>query len=389
MPEKKRFATRAIHVAARRVPVASDPVSLPIYQTAAFSFDSLEGMARTLHEPEAGFNYTRVANPTTDALERAIADLEETESSVAFASGMAAIHAVLTGVLSAGDHVVAQASLYGNTFALLKQLARFGIETTFVDGTDPAAVKAGLRRSTKLVYAESISNPTLRLADVPALAEIAHAGGALLAVDATFASPYLSRPVELGADLSLHSATKYLGGHGDLIAGVVSGKKEPIAKVRRMLIDAGGVMAPLTSWLILRGLKTLELRMERHCRSSLKIAQWLSSRRGVKQVMHPGLESHPQHALAKRLLPRGAGGMVGFDAGGKEAAVQVQERLKLFTRAASLGDAHSLALQPSTTSHRQLSADELAKAGIPEGYVRLSIGLEDPDDLIADLDQAL
>ena len=387
----KGFSTRAIHTALRKPEHASRPISTPIYQTASFAFDDVDGMATTLAKPESGFMYSRVSNPTIDVLERTVADLEEAPAGIAFGSGMAAIHAAFLAVCGAGDHVVAARSLYGGTFALLKNvLSRIGVESTFVDATDAGAVKAAMRANTKLVYGETIGNPALVVTDIAALAEVAHAGGAKLVIDSTFASPWLCRPVTLGADVVVHSATKYLGGHGDVIAGVAAGSAELVAKMRRVLIDVGGMADPFSAWLVLRGIKTLSVRMERHCSNALAIARFLEKHPKVTKTIHPALASHPQHALAKRMLPRGGGGMVACElAGGRAAGLKAMERLQVFLRAGSLGDVHSLAMLPSATSHRQMSPAELAAAGISEGFLRLSVGLEDEADLIADLEGAL
>jgi O-acetylhomoserine/O-acetylserine sulfhydrylase-like pyridoxal-dependent enzyme len=389
--KKLGFATRAVHAALRQPEVVSRAIATPIFQTAAFAFDDVEGMSRTLSDTSSGFMYSRISNPTTDVLERAVADLEGAEAAAAFGSGMAAVHASILAFCGPGDHIVAPSAAYGNSLSLLKgMIARLGIKTTFVESADPAAWRAAITPKTKIVYAESIANPALTIADVPALATIAREAKATFVIDSTFASPWLLRPIEHGADVVLHSATKYLNGHGDVIAGVVAGSKESIAKVRRVLIDAGGMIDPFAAFLVLRGMKTLSLRMERHCASALKVAQALSKNRKVSRVIYPGLETHPQHALAKKLLPRGFGGMVCLDvAGGREGGLAALHKLEIFLRAGSLGDAHSLAVQPSTTSHRTLDAAELAAAGISEGFLRLSIGLEDADDLIADLEQAL
>ncbi|HVO31973.1 MAG TPA: aminotransferase class I/II-fold pyridoxal phosphate-dependent enzyme, partial [bacterium] len=305
-------------------------------------------------------------------------------------SGMAAIHGVLVALLAPGDHVVAPSAAYGSTLGLLKGiLARFGVEATFVDSPDPAEWQKAVRPKTRVIYAESLSNPALTVGDIPGLAAVAKKAGASLVVDSTFASPWVLRPLEHGADVVLHSATKYLGGHGDVIGGIAAGNAATMKKVRHVLIDAGGMIDPFAAWLVSRGMQTLALRMERHSASALAVAKALSTEKKIRRVIYPGLESHPQHALAAKLL-RGFGGMVSIDVeGGRAGGMAMMEKLKIFLRAGSLGATHSLASQPSTTSHRQLDAKELAAAGISEGMIRLSIGVEEPDDLIADLRQAL
>ena len=396
MPQDARrrrsgFATRAIHAAPLAGEGNSRPVVTPIVQSASFAFDDTEELAATLHDPARGFSYSRVGNPTVDVFERTLADLEDAEACVGFASGMAAVHAVSLALCAAGDHVVSSGSVYGNTIGFFRDvLGRMGVETTFVDTADPAAVARAITPRTRMVYTEAIGNPALPVADLPRLSATAREKGVPLVVDATFATPWLCRPVPLGADLVLHSATKYLGGHGDVIAGAVSGSSALIDRVRRIAIDTGGILEPFTAWLVLRGLKTLSLRMDRHCASAMRIAERLAGHARVAQVVYPGLPSHPHHAVAARVLSHGFGGMVGVEiAGGREAAAAVQHGLRVFQRAGSLGDAHSLVLQPALTSHRQLSPDELRRAGIPEGFLRLSVGLEDPDDLLEDLETAL
>lgn len=388
---KPGFATRAIHPQVESPAIPSRAISVPLYQTASFAFDHNEEIATAIHDHQHANVYSRLSNPTVRALERAVADLEGAEDGVGFASGMAAIHCAFVTLCQAGDHVVSQASLYGGSFALLQHvLPRLGIETTFVKNGDLEGIRRAIRPATKVVYAETIGNPALYVADLPALAEIAHARGARLVVDSTFASPYLCRPLEHGADVVVHSASKYLGGHGDLIGGVLTGDPEVVKRAREMAIDTGGVMSPFVAWLVIRGLATLELRMERHSASALRVAEHLEKHARVRRVIYPGLPSHPDRAVAARLLKNGASGMVAFELdGSREDGARVMDRLRLVKRAASLGDAHSLALQPASTSHRQLNADELQLAGISESFIRLSVGLEDVEDLIADLDQAI
>lgn len=390
MASKKGFATRSIHTALKNPDVPSRSVATPIFQSASFAFDQVGGMADTLAKPEAGFMYSRVSNPTVDVLERTLADLEEAHSAVAFASGMAAVHAAAYAILKRGDHVIAPAAFYGNSYSLFESMfERLGVESTFVDIADLGKVREAVRPSTRMIYTETIANPTLVVADLPALAEIAKRAGARLVVDSTFATPYLCRPLAHGADVVLHSLSKYLGGHGDVIGGIVAGTAEVMPLVKKVAIDVGGILEPFTAWLVLRGMKTLSIRMDRHSATAAAIAARLAGNPNVKRVIYPGLASHPQHALARKILRTG-GGMVALDlAGGRDAGVRFMEKLSVFMRAASLGDAHSLAMVPSATSHRQLDAKQLEAAGISEGFVRLSCGLEDAEDLIADLEGAL
>lgn len=384
------FATRAIHTHPPKAELGGEAIATPIHQTASFSFEDPEHLAAAIHRPLEGYAYSRLSNPTIAALERAVADLESTDGALAFASGMAAIHTALISLLAAGDHVVAPASLYGGTFQVLRHvLPRFGVNATFVDRTDPEAWQAAVRPETKVIYTETIGNPTLSVPDLTALSEIAQGAGARLLVDSTFATPRLCRPLEHGADLVLHSATKYLGGHGDLIAGMIAGSRELIEEIRPFAVDTGGVMAPFVAWLILRGLKTLALRVDRHSDAALEIARFLEAHPKVERVHYPGLASHPDHARAARTLGGRFGGVLAFDVGSREAGRGLIRRIRLIKRAASIGDVHSLIIQPAESSHRQLSAEELRAAQITEGFVRISVGLEEPADLVRDLDQAL
>jgi methionine-gamma-lyase len=384
------FSTRAIHGAHFQTGQASDPVVYPIFQTASFSFESTDAQDDVNAQRRTGFGYSRAGNPTVDAFERTLALLEGAEGSAGFASGMAAIHAALTAFLSAGDHVVATRDVYGGTFHLLTNvLPRQSISHSFVDMTDLAAVAAAITPQTKMLWAETVSNPTTVVLDLPALAELAHARGLLLGVDATFTSPYLSSPVAQGVDVIAHSATKYLGGHGDVIAGAVSGNAEVMAKVRGVMTAVGGTMAPLEAFLLLRGMKTLEIRLDRHCQNARALAEALRRHPLVEAVFYPGLPDHPQHALATRLL-RDYGGMVSFTVRGDHyTARDVMDRLELAMRAGSLGDADTLASMPVMTSHRLLSPEARAASGVTDTMIRVSVGLENSADIIGDFTQAL
>jgi cystathionine beta-lyase/cystathionine gamma-synthase len=359
--------------------------------SSTYSFDNAEDFARASREKVgAGYVYSRWANPTVDLFETAVADLEGSEGAEAFASGMAAISAIFLGLCKAGDRVVAARQLYGGTHALLSHvLPRFGIESTLRDVDDFEGIEAALPGA-KLLYCETIGNPRVVVADLPRVAQLARSEGIPLVVDNTFASPILCRPIEHGADISVHSATKFLGGHHDLIGGVACGSPsvlEPIAEVAREL---GPVLSPFNAWLSLRGMATLQLRVERSCATARELASVLDSHPAVDSVYHPSLVSDRSHALAQRLLGGRGGGTLGFDvAGGKDAAARVQERLTVIKRAASLGGTHSLIVHAASVTHTQLSDAELTGAGISPGFCRLSVGLEDPDDLVADLLQAL
>ncbi len=385
------FATQAIHSGAVTPSTHGQAIGTPIVQTSSFAFESVEAMEATITQPGLGFVYTRVNNPTIDAMERVVAELEQGEASVAFASGMAAIHAAVLACMTSGEHMIAPASLYGGAYNLFTGLfAELGLQTTFAEDLSLETLDSCIKDNTKLLYLETIGNPLMRVPDLPKLIRWAQARGLKVIVDSTFATAYLSRPLEYGADLVLHSASKYLGGHGDLIGGITVGKGALINQVRSHAINAGGVMAPLTAWLVLRGIKTLPLRMKQHCHNALEVARFLAQHPQVQAVHYPGLESHPDHALARECLENGFGAVVSLELSGtKERATGFCNTLERFQRAGSLGDTHSLVLQPAMASHRGLSEEALTKAGISPGFVRLSIGLEDAQDLVDDLRQAL
>ncbi len=364
---------------------------MPIYQTATFSSSDAEQLGAVLTAREPGYAYSRVDNPTTAALASAVAELEGAESGYAFASGMAAIHAALVSLVSAGDRIVATRAVYGSTRALLANvLSRFGVEVAWVDVADIAAVERAVASApTRVLYAETISNPMIVVADHEALAAVAHRHGAAYVVDNTFASPYLCRPVELGADLVIESATKYLSGHSDVLAGVVVGSRDDVAAVRDVQIDTGGTLAPLAAFLVLRGLPTLAVRMERHSDTAAALAAWLERQDGVRRVVHPSLTTHPQRAVADRQLARG-GGMLAVElTGGRAAGEAFIDALTLSERTASLGSIHTMVVHPPSTTHRQLDDSALREAGIAPGALRISVGLEDVDDLRADLERGL
>jgi cystathionine gamma-lyase len=377
------FATRAIHGGQSPDPLTG-AVSVPIYATSTY--------AQTSPGEHKGFEYSRSHNPTRFAFERAVADLESGAAGFAFASGLAAISTVLE-LLDSGDHVIASDDLYGGTFRLLERVRKrsAGLEVSFVDLSDLAALEAAIRPNTRLIWAETPTNPMLRLADLEAIAAIGRRRGILTAADNTFASPYCQRPLELGLDLVMHSATKYLAGHSDLVAGVVAVRDDAdlIERMRFLQNAVGAVLGPFDSFLALRGVKTLALRMRAHCDNALKIAQWLETRNGVARVIYPGLESHPQHALAKRQM-HGFGGIISLvlDAD-LDQARRVLERVRLFTLAESLGGVESLIEHPAIMTHASIPPDQRASLGISDALLRLSVGVEDVDDLIADLDQAL
>jgi methionine-gamma-lyase len=388
--EERGFTTRALRTEIELGDARS--VSVPIYQTATFSFDDPEGLADTIRRgKDAGFVYSRWHNPTRAALEQVIADLERGERAVSFASGMAAISTTLVALLRTGDHAVSSPSLYGGAFSLMtKLLPRWGIEATIADSHRVEDMVAALRDDTKVCYTETIGNPNVPVPDLEALAKACRERGVLLVVDNTFASPYLCNPLALGADVVVHSTTKYLGGHHDLTGGIAVGGHDVLGKVREMSVDLGGIAAPLDAWLVLRGVQTLALRMERHTENGLALAQMLEAHEKVERVWYPGLASHPDHELAGRVLPRGAGGMMSFElTGGLDAGRRFQEALEVSLVAASLGGTHTLATHPPTVTHTQLTPEERLALGISDGLIRVSVGIEDEADILEDFERAL
>ncbi|MGE3809771.1 MAG: PLP-dependent aspartate aminotransferase family protein, partial [Gemmataceae bacterium] len=335
-----------------------------------------------------GFEYSRSGNPTRQALETCLAALEEAERGLAFASGLAATTAVLS-VLKPGDEVVAAADLYGGTFRLMEKVFRpWGLVTHYTEDPQPAGFQKLITAKTKLVWLETPTNPLLQVMDIAAVAELAHKAGAILAVDNTFASPYLQQPIKLGADLVVHSTTKYLGGHSDVVGGAVIGSRKLLEPIAFYQNAAGGVPGPFDSWLVLRGIKTLGVRMDRHCSNAMELAQFLVKQPAVRKVYYPGLPEHPGHELAKKQM-RSFGGMMSMSLkGGKEAALEVLTRTKLFSLAESLGGVESLIGHPATMTHASIPAEIRQARGIDDGLVRLSVGIEDVADLQADLQQA-
>ena len=387
-------ATRAVHGPAVRQ-VLQTPLVPPVYRTATFVFDSAAQMADVFAGREPGWSYSRTDNPTAQHFADAVAALED-PSGVAvgqpFASGSAATSSTLMALCAAGSHVVAPREVYGGTWSFLtRQLARFGVETTFVDSTDLEAVRAALRPGTTVVWAEVLANPTMTVADLPGLAVIARQAGVPLVVDATFASPVVCRPLEHGADLVLHSATKYLGGHSDVTGGVVVGAAALVDRVRSVRLDLGGALAPDEASLLLRGLATLPLRMARQCESATAVAAALQAHPRVRRVDHPSLATHRDHALAGRLFAPGRYGAVVTvtPSGGRAAGMALLDGLRLVKRATSLGGTVSKAVHVASTTHSQLDDASLAAADIDPGAVRVSVGLEDVDDIVADLSHAL
>ena len=393
MEDKKLgFSTRQIHVG--KFKNSAGALCDPIYQTSTFIFDTVEQGGGRFAGTEPGYVYSRPANPSTNSVEQKIASLENGEEAMATASGMGAITATFYASVVAGDEIVADETLYGCTFAFLsKEITQLGIKTTFVDMNDKAALKAALTEKTKIVYFETPCNPTMKIIDIKAVADAVHAYNKdiKVVVDNTFCSPYLQRPLDLGADVVVHSATKYINGHGDVIAGFVVGKKEFIDVVRGIGVVHmnGAVMSPFNAFLISRGLKTLSIRMDRHCENAMKVAKFLESHPAVAKVYYPGLESFEGYEIAKKQMDK-FGGMMAIELkADKDTTAKVINQLKLCTIAVSLGDAETLVEHAASMTHSTYSSEELAAAGISEGLVRISVGLEDAEDIIADLDQAL
>jgi O-acetylhomoserine (thiol)-lyase len=422
-PKKPGFETLSLHAGQHPDPVTRSR-AVPIYQTTSYLFDDADHAAGLFNLERAGHIYTRISNPTTAVLEERLAALEEGIGAVCTASGQAAMHLAIATLLGAGDHIVASASLYGGTINLLTHtLPRFGITATFVKPRDLDGFRTAINEQTRLVIAETIGNPGLEVLDIPRLAGIAHAAGIPLLIDNTFATPYLSRPVALGADIVMHSVTKWIGGHGIAIGGVIvdggrfdwqaSGKfptlTEPYAGYHGIVFaeefgpsafimrarmeglrDFGACLSPTNAFYLLQGVETLPLRMERHMENTTAVLAFLQKSPAVEWVLHPSLESHPDYALAKKLLPKGAGSIISFGIkGGRAAGRKFIEAVRLASHLANVGDAKTLVIHPASTTHEQMDAAALAAAGVGEELVRISVGLEAAGDILDDLGQAL
>jgi cystathionine beta-lyase/cystathionine gamma-synthase len=380
LPDAAHFSTICIHAGQEPDP-STGAIITPLFQTSTYVQDELGR--------HKGYEYARTQNPTRFALERNLAAIENGKAGFAFASGMAAIGAIAT-LLKSGDHVVVTANTYGGTFRLFdKVLTRYQLEFSYVDTSQPELIEQAIRASTKLLFVETPTNPVMKLTDLGRAAEIAHARNVKMVVDNTFASPYVQRPLELGADMVVHSTTKYLNGHSDSIGGIVIAvRDDDIEWLRFIQNTEGAILSPMDSWLVLRGTKTLAVRMAQHNRNGLAIAEFLAGHPKVREVMYPGLPSHPQFELAKRQM-NGFGGMLSFDVGSFEGARRVLNRVRLMALAESLGGVETLIGHPASMTHASVPPEIRAAIGLPDSLIRISVGIEDPEDLIADLKQAL
>lgn len=386
---KTHFATKAIHF--EEFTSQHKPLVTPIFQTSTFGFDNADQGAARFMKKEDGYIYSRLGNPTVRTLERKMAHLDGADAALATGSGMAAISTALLALTKSGRHIVSDNCLYGCTFTFLQEhmCDRMGVDVTFVDASDPENVRKAMRPETDIVYIETPANPTMKVVDIEACAEIAHKNDAKLIVDNTFLTPYFQTPLSMGADLVVYSATKYLCGHGDAIAGIITGSAENIGHCFHILRDYGGIIAPLNAWLILRGLVTLPLRMDKHTSNAMEVAKFLEAHPKVTKVLYPGLKSHPQHELAMKQTSGSSGVITFFVKGGLEAGKTVMNSVKLCVLAVSLGDAESLIQHPASMTHAGIPKDEREKAGITDDLIRLSVGIEDHRDIIDDLRQAL
>ena len=387
--KKKGKSTTAVH-SGEFAPTEFGEVTTPIFQTSTFFFPTKDPITWKGQVPEGSYIYTRWGNPTIRAAEDKLAALENAERGLVFSSGMAAITSTLLSFLGKGDNIVSVEDIYGGTYSFLRnELPRLGVSVNFVETTDLHALEKAINPRTKVIYLESPTNPLLKLVDIKAVARIGEGRGIKTVIDSTFATPINQNPIDLGIDLVVHSCTKYLNGHSDLIAGAVLGRKEDIDLISKKRILYGGSLDPLGAFLLIRGLKTLDVRMERHNQNGMKVARFLEGCSEVERVHYPGLKSHPQHSLAKRQMS-GFSGMVSFELnGGRPAAEKALDAFKIIKKATSLGGVDSLVSMPLNSSHSSLSPEERARLGIKDSLLRLSLGIEDPEDLMDDLEQAL
>lgn len=394
MEKNSGFATKQIHVGKIEIPGIA-PLATPIFQTSTFEFQTTAQGAKRFAGEETGYIYTRLGNPNTTKIGAKLAALENAEAGMAMSSGIGAITTVIWTALRAGDHLLADDALYGCTFSFFTHgLTRYGVEVTLVNFEDLEAVKAAIRPNTKVFYFETPTNPNLKLIDIEAIAKLAHENcpEAKVIVDNTFATPYLQKPLDLGADVVIHSATKYLNGHGDVIAGMAAGSEEFINECNLFGLKdmTGAVLGPFEAYLIDRGLKTLDIRVQKHCDNAMRVARFLEGHPMVKSVIYPGLESHPRHELAKKQMKNGFGGIVTFELNcDREKSAEFVNSLKLCTIAVSLGDAETLVEHPATMTHSTYTPEALDRAGIGESMLRLSVGLEDAEDIIHDIEEGL
>jgi cystathionine beta-lyase/cystathionine gamma-synthase len=391
----KSIFTRAVHAGERGPKPDFQPVSTPIYSTVSYQYESMEDLDRIFGNERHGYVYARYGSPTNAALEEALAAMEEGEAALSFGSGMAAVYtALLAAGVKSGTSVVSAYDIYGATYSICARLLPdMGVQTRFVDVTDLEGLGKTLSETQPAaVILETISNPLMKVADVPTICRMAHRAGGKVIVDNTFASPVLFQPLKHGADYSVHSTTKYIGGHGDVLGGAVITSKGNRAALHEIIKMTGGNLGPFEAWLTHRGIKTLPLRMRQHCSNALEVARWLESHPGIARVNYPGLSSHPQHGLAKKIFPEELfGGMISFEVkgAGKAQVFRFMEALEMIIPATTLGDVYSLVLYPPISSHRALSPEERAKVGISDRLIRLSVGIEEASEIIADLQRAL
>ena len=395
MVKGKSIFTRAVHAGERAAKPDFQPVTTPIYNTVGFLYEDMRDLDAVFGNEREGYVYARYGNPTNSALEEALASLEEGEAALTFGSGMAAVHAsLLAAGVKAGTSILSAYDVYGATYAICGRLfPELGVRAKFVDVTNLEELqKALLEARPAAVILETISNPLMKVADIPTICNLAHQVGAKVIVDNTFATPFLYRPIQHGADFCVHSMTKYIGGHGDVLGGAIVTSRANRSILHEIIKMTGGNLGPMEAWLTLRGLKTLPLRMRQHCQNAMEVARWLEGHPRVARVNYPGLASHPQHELAKRLFPPGLfGGMISFEIkdAGKEKVFRFMKALELILPATTLGDVYSLTLYPAISSHRALTPEERAKVGISDRLVRLSVGIEEASEIIEDLERAL
>jgi methionine-gamma-lyase len=384
--KKSGFSTRAIH--SGEFEEETGAVVTPIYQTAPFKFKSAAHAASVMVGKEKGYVYSRGVNPTTEVLEEKMADLEGGEAALAQATGMAAISAAVFTLIKPGDHVIADEVIYGSTYDLFVDMAKFGVDVSFIDTSESGNVEAAFRPNTKLVFFETPANPTMKLTDIKAVSEIAHERDAAVMVDNTYMTPYYQQPLTLGADVVVHSATKYLNGHGDTLGGVIVGSSDFIKPARHTAKNIGGAISPFSAWLIIRGMKTLPVRMDRHTENAMAVARFLKEHNKIKEIIYPGLPDFLQYDLAKKQMS-GSGGMIAFLLKDASDVPLFLDSLELCTLAVSLGETGTLIQHPATMTHAVVPRDKRIRYGIADELVRLSVGLEDAEDIITDLGHAL